>query len=203
MAEVKTQIAKFAHDEDWYSAESGAVQFRNSGLKRHRDLFDAVHSLYHEYKEREAADKKADIEKLENDLDALIDAERLAVAKLSEAENEHFKSMQAHATAENNLRSKASERSQIVFGMKHRVGLRKKSEMADDERVIERANRATAAAQQSETAALSELRYKIAELDEARAELKGAKIATLNVKARLDRLNGIKNDFSEFGLASS
>jgi hypothetical protein len=204
MVEVPTQIAKFAYEDDFYTANQGSIVFFIEGLRQHPDLWDEVVSAHLKYKEREAADKKAEVERIETLLDELIDAQRRAAAEHSAAENSHFRSMQAHRESENVLHRKHNEARSIVFGIKNRVGFRKRSEELADAELVEKANKAIEPAQHAETEALNTLRYHIGYVNDANSELVNATKAVLACKQKLDRLRGTKNDnkYRQDGLAN-
>ena len=199
---MSTPIAPFAFEEpDYYDKNFRAVTFYFPRGYKYPELEQEVLSLRHEHRENEAADKAAHIEKLETQLDDLIDKKRLATAKLSLAENAHLEAVRQHANAESTLTNRTTERTQIKWSIQERVGLRKRSEKADDEARITKAQTWVDKAAMADSEAVTALRYAIRDVEEARAALVVATRAALVTKGELDRLNGIKNDYSESGLS--
>jgi hypothetical protein len=124
----------------------------------------------------------------------------VARAKVSQLENVHLEAARTHANAESTLTNRTTERNHIVWAIENTSGLRTRSEIADNEKQIAKAQTLIDKAVVAENEALTLLRYAVSDVEDARAAYNAAEIAARECDAELKRLLSQKADYSQAGL---
>jgi chromosome segregation ATPase len=180
----------------YYKPSAHDITISMEGLSRHRDLMDIVMSASIELQKREIADKAADIEKLATTHDDLIDAETAARDKVRLTEQNHFAAAQDHANKQITLNNRANERNALMETINKPGRLQKRIELLENQTKLDKANKLVEMAQSALSQAFSVMQFTNNAAHQARAERKAAYDRAMDAKARLDTLNGSKDQFS-------